>query len=53
LKDLGIDERIIFKWITKKHGGRMWTGFVWLMIRTRGCLLVNSPLGYHTGIEDL
>jgi hypothetical protein len=39
LGDLSIDERIILKWILKKQGMRMWTGFMWLRIRTNSRLL--------------
>jgi hypothetical protein len=33
LVDTEIDGRIISKWILKKYGGRMCTGFIWLKIQ--------------------
>jgi hypothetical protein len=32
LIDLGLDRRIILKWIIKKYGMRTWTEFTWLRI---------------------
>jgi hypothetical protein len=37
-KDLGIDGRIISKWIIQ-HIGRIMTGFFWVRIGTRGEVL--------------
>jgi len=37
-KDLGIDGRIISKWIIQ-HDGRILTGIFWLRIGTRGEVL--------------
>jgi hypothetical protein len=39
LEDLGVDGRIIFKWILEKYEWRMWIGFNWLVIRPVGGLL--------------
>jgi hypothetical protein len=32
LKYLGVDERIILKWILKKWNENAWTGLIWLRI---------------------
>jgi hypothetical protein len=37
LENLGIDGRVIFKWIIKR--GWEWTGFLWLWMRTGDELL--------------
>jgi hypothetical protein len=35
-EDVVVDEKIILEGILLKYGGKMWTGFMWVMIRTSG-----------------
>ena len=36
MEDLGVDEKIILRWIFRKWGVRAWTGSSWLRIGTGG-----------------
>jgi len=36
LEDLGVDGKIILKWIFNNWDEQTWTGLVWLRIGTRG-----------------
>jgi hypothetical protein len=36
LEDLGIDERIILRWIFREWVGGAWTGLIWLRIGIGG-----------------
>jgi hypothetical protein len=37
--DIDIGGRIILKWILEGYDGGVWTGLIWLRIRTSGGLL--------------
>jgi hypothetical protein len=39
MEDLGVDEIVILKWILRKEGVRLWTGFIWLRMGTGWWLL--------------
>jgi hypothetical protein len=39
LEHVGVDGRIILKWIFKTWSGETWTGWIWLRIETDGRLL--------------
>jgi hypothetical protein len=39
LGDLGVDERILLKWIFERWGGEAWTGLIWLRVGTDGGIL--------------
>jgi hypothetical protein len=32
LRNIGLDEKIILKWVIKKYNVKMWIGFMWLSI---------------------
>jgi hypothetical protein len=56
LEDLGVDVRIILKFILSELGVRMWTGLICLRIGPSGglCEHCNEPLGSikHWGFHD-
>jgi hypothetical protein len=39
LENLGLDGRVILKWIINKQGGSGWNGFIWQRIGTGSRLL--------------
>ena len=40
LEALGVDGRILLKWILQKSVGRAWTGLLWLRIGASGGLVL-------------
>jgi hypothetical protein len=48
---LHIDGRIILKWISRKRGGRLWSGFIRLRMGpvTDSCEHGDGPLGFIKG----
>jgi hypothetical protein len=36
LEDQDVDGRIISEWILGKWDGKLWTGFIWLRLKTSG-----------------
>jgi hypothetical protein len=38
-EDLGVDRKIILRWIVGKSGGKLWIGFIQLKIGTSGRLM--------------
>jgi hypothetical protein len=57
-EDLGVDGKIILECIIGKQGGKVWSGFIWLMTGTSepvavSCEHGNEPLGSIKGGEFL
>jgi len=44
---VGLDGKIILKYVLKKWNGKAWTGFIWIRIGTGGgaCQCGNEPSG--------
>jgi hypothetical protein len=45
---LGVDGRIILKWMLRKLCGKVWTGFIWLRIGAS-----NEPSTFKSGVNFL
>jgi hypothetical protein len=39
LEDLGVDRKIILKWILEKESGKLWTGCIWFRTEASDWLL--------------
>jgi hypothetical protein len=50
LEDVGVNVKIIFRWIFKKCREKRWTGLIWLRIPTDGgtCECGNESLFCHS-----
>jgi hypothetical protein len=46
-EELGVDGRIILKWILRKLGWKLWTGFIWLRIGNSGKVVVNTLMNFR------
>jgi hypothetical protein len=54
-KDIEVDGKIIFEWMLGKQAGKVWTGCIWIRIRTGGgsCEHGNGLSGSMKGDEFL
>jgi hypothetical protein len=46
LEDLGVDERIILKWILNTWFSNAWTWSIWLRIEARGEVFLNTVMNF-------
>jgi hypothetical protein len=47
LQELGVDGRIILKWILMKYFGRVLTGLMWLAMRVKHLQALLNTVVYH------
>jgi hypothetical protein len=47
LVDLGVDERILLKWVSKKLCVMMWAGLNWLRIGSIGGAVMNTVISFQ------
>jgi hypothetical protein len=52
LKDIGIDGNRILKWMFRKRGTSVWTGFIWLRIATLQWQVLDDILMNLSGEDD-